>query len=200
MLALPTFQEPFVVETDASDYGIGAVLHQQGHPIAYVSKALGPRTQGLSTYEKESLAILLAVDQWKAYLQPAEFIIQTDQRSLTHLTDQKLHSYWQQKAMTKLMGYQYKICYKKGDTNEAANALSRATHATSVLSAISVAQPVWLQSLQDSYADNSDAQQVLSYLSLQSPQGHFSLQQGIIKYKSAIWLGHSEQLQQKVLH
>lgn len=75
MLALPNFNEPFVVETNASDYGIGAVLQQQGHPLAYVSKALGPRTQGLSTYEKESLAILLAVDQWKAYLQPAEFII-----------------------------------------------------------------------------------------------------------------------------
>lgn len=76
-----------MVETDASDYGIGAVLQQDGHPIAYVSKALGPRTQGLSTYEKESLAILLAVEQWKAYLLRAEFIINTDQRSLTHLTD-----------------------------------------------------------------------------------------------------------------
>jgi hypothetical protein len=55
--------------------------------VTYVSKALGPRTQGLSTYEKESLVILLAVEQWKAYLLPAEFIINTDQRSLTHLTD-----------------------------------------------------------------------------------------------------------------
>ena len=68
VLALPNFNEPFVVETDASDCGISVVLHQQGHPIAYMSKALGPRTQGLSTYEKESLAILLAIDQWKAYL------------------------------------------------------------------------------------------------------------------------------------
>lgn len=61
VLALPDFSQPFIIETDASDYGIGAVLQQNGHPIAYVSKALGPRTQGLSTYEKESLAILLAI-------------------------------------------------------------------------------------------------------------------------------------------
>jgi hypothetical protein len=53
ILALPNFNEPFVVDMDAFDCGIGAVLHQQGHPIAYVSKALGPRTQGLSTYEKK---------------------------------------------------------------------------------------------------------------------------------------------------
>lgn len=93
VLAVPDFSKQFVVETDASDHGIGAILQQDGHPIAFVRKALGPRTQGLSTYEKESLAILLAVEQWKAYLQPAEFIIHTDQRSLIHLADQQLHSY-----------------------------------------------------------------------------------------------------------
>jgi hypothetical protein len=79
---MPDFQKTFYVETDAFEKGIGAVLHQEGHPIAFVSKALGPRSQGLSTYEKESLAILLTIDQWKSYLQPAEFVIQTDQRSL----------------------------------------------------------------------------------------------------------------------
>lgn len=80
VLALSNFNEPFEIETDASDYGIGAVLQQNGHPIAFVSNALGPKTQGLSTYEKESLTILLVVDQWKAYLQPKEFIIKTDQK------------------------------------------------------------------------------------------------------------------------
>jgi hypothetical protein len=70
----------------------------------------------------------------------------------------------------------------------------------SMLSAISVAQPVWFWSLQDSYKDNQDAQELLSTLAIQSPQGHYSLHQGVIRYKSAIWLGHSEELQNKVLH
>lgn len=68
VLALPDFSKPFVLETDACDQGIGAVLMQGGHPLAYVSKALGPQTRGLSTYEKEYLAILMVVDHWRAYL------------------------------------------------------------------------------------------------------------------------------------
>jgi hypothetical protein len=98
-----------VIDTDACEVGIGAVLSQQGHPVAYVSLALGPRYRSLSVYEKEYLAILLAVQQWRSYLQMGEFIIRTDHPSLTHLTDQRLHTEWQQKALTKMMGLQYKV-------------------------------------------------------------------------------------------
>lgn len=65
VLLMPDFNEPFIVETDASDKGIGAVLMQKNHHVAFLSRALGPRHQGLSTYEKESLAIMLAVDHWR---------------------------------------------------------------------------------------------------------------------------------------
>lgn len=104
VLALPDFAKTFVVETDASDKGIGAVLMQSGHPLAFLSKALGPRLQCLSTYEKECLAILLAIDRWRPYLQTSEFVIRTDQRSLSHLDDQRLSTPWKQKALTKLLG------------------------------------------------------------------------------------------------
>ena len=90
VLQLPDFSKVFTIETDASAKGIGAILQQEGHPIAYISKALGPKNQSLSKYEKECLAILMAVDHWRSYLQHAQFHIKTDQKSLENLTDQRL--------------------------------------------------------------------------------------------------------------
>jgi hypothetical protein len=83
VLALPNFSKPFTIETDASDLGVKAVLMQDGHPLAFFSKALGPWTCGLSTYEKEFMAILLVVQKWCSYMQFEEFVILIDQRSLT---------------------------------------------------------------------------------------------------------------------
>jgi hypothetical protein len=124
VLALPDFSKGFTIETDASSTGIGAVLSQGGHPIAYISKALGPKAQALSTYEKECMAVILAVTKWKPYLQHMEFTILTDHHSLIHLGDQKLLEGMQHKAFVKLLGLQYKISYKKGLENKAADALS----------------------------------------------------------------------------
>lgn len=125
MLALPDFAKDFTVETDASGVGIGAILMQEGHPIAYISKALSPKYQGLSVYEKELLAILLAVKKWYHYLQCQRFIILTDHQSLKYLLEQKLTTPTQQAWMAKLMHFDYEIRYKKGVENSAADALSR---------------------------------------------------------------------------
>lgn len=65
VLALPDFQRTFEVETDASDIGIGAMLMQQGQPIAFLSKALGESHKHLSIYEKEFLALIMAIERWR---------------------------------------------------------------------------------------------------------------------------------------
>jgi len=65
VLALPDFDQPSEIETDAFSYGTGAVLQQKGHPIAFISKKLGPKWQQLSVYEKELLAIVFAIKKWE---------------------------------------------------------------------------------------------------------------------------------------
>lgn len=62
ILAMPNFSQPFVVETDASGYGLGAVLLQGVHPVAYFSKVLGIRAREKPIYEKELMAIVFAVE------------------------------------------------------------------------------------------------------------------------------------------
>jgi hypothetical protein len=63
VLALPDFGKQFVLEIDASNLGVGVMLMQEGHPIAYLSQSLSHANQGYSTYEKECLAILFVVDK-----------------------------------------------------------------------------------------------------------------------------------------
>lgn len=113
VLRLPDFTKAFVIEVDAYTKGMGAVLMQEGLPIAYLSKALSPRNLGLSIYEKELLAIVLAVTKWKHYLIGTHFIIRTDHQSLKFLLEQKLTTTLQCKWLTKLLGLDYEIQYKR---------------------------------------------------------------------------------------
>ncbi|XP_047979333.1 uncharacterized protein LOC125221252 [Salvia hispanica] len=125
VLRLPDFELQFCVETDASDVGIGAVLMQKNHPVAFFSKKLGPRRRVASTYHKELYAIVEAVQKWRQYLLGREFVIRTDQKSLKELLQQVIQTPDQQLYVRKLMGYRFVIEYKRGITNKAADALSR---------------------------------------------------------------------------
>jgi hypothetical protein len=201
VLALPDFSQPFVLETDACSKGIGAVLLQNGHPIAFLSRALGPKLQGLSTYEKECLAILMAVDKWRPYLQHAEFIIRTDQRSLVHLDDKRLSTPWQHKALTKLLGLTYKIVYKKGADNRVADALSRHIHDdTEELLAVSQCKADWLEEVAKGYQMDPVAVDKLEQLATKTHQGNYTFRQGLIRYKGRLWIGNNDKMQQEILH
>ena len=63
---------------------------QKGQPIAYMSKALGPKAAAWSTYDKEALAIIEAFKKWKHYFPSSSIIIRTDQQSLKYIQEQKI--------------------------------------------------------------------------------------------------------------
>ena len=137
VLALCDFNLPFEIETDTSSTGIGAVLQQNKHPIAFVSKKLGPKWATLVVYEKELLAIVFAVQKWEQYLMGRTFMIKTDQKSLKHLLDQKISTPFQQLWLSKLTGFDFEVHYKSGVDNLVAKALSRISGADILLIALS---------------------------------------------------------------
>jgi hypothetical protein len=199
VLALHDFDRPFAIETDACDTGIGAVLTQDSHPIAYFSKALGVRNQKLSTYEKEVLAVMMAVDRWRAYLQRGPFMILTDHKSLCNLGDQQLDTELQRKAMSKLVGLQFRFQDKKGVENGAADALSRVGHLLTA-NALSICQPEWLQEVMNSYTTDAAAQRLLAQLAISSPDADgYSLNQGVIRYQGRLWIGENTSLRTKLI-
>ena len=199
VLALPNFDRPFSIETDACETGIGAVLVQDSHPLAYFSKALGVRNQKLSTYEKEFLAVMMAVDKWRPYLQRGPFTIVTDHKSLCNLGDQQLDTELQRKAMSKLVGLQFKFQYKRGVENGAADALSRVGHLLTV-NALSLCQPAWTQEVTNSYETDIEAQTLLAQLAITSPDERgYTLNQGLIRYKGRLWIGANSALQTKLI-
>ncbi|KAG8363066.1 hypothetical protein BUALT_BualtUnG0007900 [Buddleja alternifolia] len=90
ILILPDFTKEFIVETDASGQGIGAVLLQMGKPIAFMSKALTGRNLGLSVYEKELMVVVVAVQKRRPYMIEKHFTIKIDHQSLKHLLEQRI--------------------------------------------------------------------------------------------------------------
>lgn len=85
VLQLPDFNAPFIIQTDASGTGVGAILMQRGHPLAYFSKQLSARMQAGFTYAREMFAITEAVKKWRQYLLGRRFTIQSDHQSLWSL-------------------------------------------------------------------------------------------------------------------
>ena len=95
VLKSPDFTSQFILQTDASNQGVGAVLsqrdeHGSDHPVAYFRKKLLPCKVRYSTVEKECLAIRLATHSFRVYLLGRPFIIQTDHRALQWLDKLKI--------------------------------------------------------------------------------------------------------------
>jgi RNase H-like domain found in reverse transcriptase len=129
VLQLADSSKPYIVTCDASDIGIGAVLEQEGehgsHPVAFASRKLSSAEMNYPVHEREFLAIVYALNEWRPYLHGSLFIIKPDHHPLRYLDTQsdlsKRHMRW----METLQEYDYEILYVQGKFNVVADALSR---------------------------------------------------------------------------
>ncbi|KAJ3707248.1 hypothetical protein LUZ61_010953 [Rhynchospora tenuis] len=204
VLGMPDFHKSFTIETYASEKGLGAVLMQGGKPIAFLSKSLGPKSQTLSTYEKEFLALLTAVQKWKHYLIGQPFTIKTDQISLEYLLEQRLNTTMQHKGLCKLLGLDYKVEYKKGVDNKAADAMSRLQCQnwgnTANIHVISELIPTWVLDIKQSYTDDQWIANTINKLhNKEEGMEGYTLHQDILRFNNRICVGNSNNWREKLI-
>lgn len=178
VLALPDFNEKFVIESDASGVGLGAVLMQRQRPIAYFSQALTERQQMKSVYERELMAIVFAIQKWRHYLLGRKFVVRTDQKSLKFLLEQREINMEYQRWLTKILGFDFDIHYKPGLENKAADALSRKSPVTELF-AVSVPVSIQLEEVGSEVERDSELSKLIQELT-QDPSSHpdYTLVQG----------------------
>jgi hypothetical protein len=140
ILATPDFNKPFIIECDGSGLGIGAILMQDEHPIAFESRKLNQTEFLQSTYNKEMLAIMHALKQWCQYILGSKSLIHTYHNSLQYLLQQKTFSIKHQKWIEKISTFDMEILHKRGKYNIVVDSLSRKDEETQFFS-ISIAIP-----------------------------------------------------------
>jgi hypothetical protein len=176
LLQLPDFNKVFELECDASGIGLGAVLLQEGKPVAYFSEKLNGASLRYSTYDKELYALVRTLQTWQHYLWPREFIIHSDHEALKHIRTQTnlncRHANWAEF----IESFPYIIKHKNGKENIIADALSRRYTMLSQLDF----KIFSLQTVKDYYVNDADFNDILTHCMNGQPWGKFHMQDGFL--------------------
>ena len=132
ILAMPDLDRPFTIECDASDFATGAVLSQKGkddllHPVAFLSKSLNDAERNYEIYDKELLAIVRALDEWRHYLEGAAYKLDivSDHRNLLYFAEARRITRRQARWSLFLSRFNFEIRHKAGKLLGKPDALSR---------------------------------------------------------------------------
>lgn len=130
ILATPNYDLPFQIETDASDYGMGAVLTQvqdgEERVIAYMSAKLTAAQRKYHVTERECLAVITAIEKFRQYIEGVKFTVISDHASLQWLQNLKDPAGRLARWALRLQAYDYEIKHRKGIHMVVPDALSRA--------------------------------------------------------------------------
>jgi len=125
-------EKPVIIETDATDFTIGAVLSQRDpegklHPVAFRSRKFQPAEINYEIHDKELLAIVDAFKYWRRYGEGAMHQVQvySDHQNLEYFTTTKVLNRWQARWAQELSGINFRIYYQPGSRNGKPDALSR---------------------------------------------------------------------------
>ena len=197
ILSMPNFEILFIIETDACGVGIGALRMQNRHPITFISKVLSSQNLGISVYEKKLFVLVLPVTKWKHYLVGHYFVIRIDHQALKYLLEQRLTHPLQHKWLTKLLGLDNEIQYKKGTENGTSRDLDAVGNH---LSAISSVQSDWVQKLLESYEGDALLQDLIPQLLL-DPNSHpeYQLENGLLKFKGKWYVRTATGIRDKLI-
>ena len=114
-----------VIYSDASGKGLGCVLMQHGHVIAYASRQLKPHEKNYPTHDLELAAVIFALKIWRHYLLGDKVLIYTDHKSLKYIFTQKELNMRQRRWLELMADYDIDLQYHPGKDNTVPDALSR---------------------------------------------------------------------------
>jgi ribonuclease HI len=128
MLIMPDLQKGFDIYCDACGQGLGCVLMQEGHVIAYASCQLRKHELNYPTHDLELAAVVHALKIWRHYLMGTKCQVYTDHKSLKYIFTQKDLNLRQRRWLELIKNYDLEIHYHPGKANLVADALSRKEH------------------------------------------------------------------------
>ena len=193
LLKLPDLQKPFEVHCDACGDSLGAVLLQEGHPIAYESRRLNEQEKILGIYEKELLAAIHALQSWKHYLLGTPFVLRTDHQSLQYFMTQTKLGEKQMRWANFLSQFHFHIAHVAGKQNPVADALSRRPQ----VNAITIAYHRDLSTMVDDYLTDEDFAQIYDQVKQGTPISPYSLKEGFLMFGSRLCI--TKTLREKVM-
>ncbi|CAH9078984.1 unnamed protein product [Cuscuta europaea] len=179
--------------------GVGAVLMQEGYPIAYFSKGFSKSNRFKSTYDRELLALILALQKWRHYLLGRHFTVQTDHCSLKHLLDQKVLTNSQHRLLIKILPFDFTITYKSGKDNSAADALSRHPQLAEFFQLV-VPMVNNISQLPLALKEDPETRALIEKMQ-RDPEStpNYSLASGRLYYKSRLVIPNQEELRSKLI-